>query len=68
MALPLARPTIAVTYRCNEHHTEVRFWRADLPIDRYVTCSVCGWPAVIGVDEMERHDKLHDGLRQRLVT
>jgi hypothetical protein len=59
--------TLAVTYRCNDGHHDVRYYAAGLPVDRTVTCVFCGKSSVIPIDELERHARLLDTLAERLV-
>jgi hypothetical protein len=59
--------TLSVTYRCSEGHHDVRFYNARLPVDRTVTCGICGCPSVITIEELERHARLLDTLAERLA-
>lgn len=63
----LPATSLAVTYRCNDGHHDVRFYNAGVPVDRTVTCTICGWPSVITTEELERHARLLDTLAERLV-
>jgi len=61
MAPPPALNAIAVTYRCEDGHHDIRFYREG-PVARTVACVICGWPASISRDEYARHDKLLTAL------
>ncbi len=59
--------TLAVTYKCNVGHHSIRYWRVPARIPQDVPCGVCGWPALIPRQELERHARLRTHLAEWLA-
>lgn len=68
LAFPKAAvPTLAVTYKCNAGHHNIRFWQLPTTIPSDVLCSACGWPSIIEERERQRHRQLRTELERWLV-